>query len=64
MKSWITYRRAVLAANYEAEGDNAAATRLFNKAVADNSFLARTVFTLHRHFGRGSWIAAAIIINI
>lgn len=64
MTRWITYRRAILAANYETEGDTAEAVRLFNRAVADDPFLARTVFTLHRHFHRGSWIAAALIINI
>lgn len=64
MTRWITYRRAILAADYETEGDTDSAVRLFNRAVASDPFLARTVFTLHRHFHRGSWIAAALIINL
>lgn len=63
---WVDYRRAVLAAFYDLEGDKSNAERLLNEACRSVTppAIVKTLYHWHHIFGRGAWIIARILFAL
>lgn len=63
---WVDYRRAVLAAFYDLEGDKSNAERLLNEACRSVTppAIVKVLYHWHHIFGRGAWIIARILFAL
>ncbi len=63
---WVDYRRAVLAAFYDLEGDKSSAERLLNEACRSvtSPTIVKILYHWHHIFGRGAWIIARILFAL
>ena len=65
MLPWIDYRRAVLAAFYKMEGDDANARRLLDKTISSkitSPLLIKLLYYWHLKVKTGAWIIASLFL--